>query len=791
LRRAAAGALAAVALAGCGKHAVDTGAGSIPFDGRSPAVPTTGKVRLLVQLQRPSLGGLAPADRAGARTQRDYVASLESESRALQSALRAKGIRIESPRLYARVWNGFAATIASTDVPAVRALGLRTEPVRRFFGASSMAASGGAAPKLAAAATRTPAVALLDSGVDRAAPDLRGRVAAGFDAVGGKPAAAGHGEAMARVLAGALGAKGGSVLSVRVAGAGGATTDALLSGLERTVDPNGDGDTSDAVPVALVGVNSPYAGFPDSPEAEAADAARQLGTLVVAPAGNEGRRVGRFGTIGSPGAAPGALAVAALDGRGPGVPGVKLGIAGEDGRARLDGSLLGGGGKAFNVPVTGLSGPNQANPRAKGRAAGADPLEYFGVDARPRAKGMAVVVPARDAAGHSPPLAARAAAAAEAGARALVVCEPDESRPLPALPDGAGNGMAVIGLRGGDAGRVLDLTAKPGGTAFVSAPEPREAGGAVRLGYGSSQGPTYGLDTKPDLAAPGTATVSIRGRGRFVAGTSVAAARVAAAAARIASARPSASPDDIAAALSETARPSGALLAAGGGELDAAAALRVQVAALPRVIALRSQPTTATTVSRGVTFANRGARPLRLSLRFAGAGMRGRISPAAVTVPAGGRRAVTLRISRPRHAPAFLTGALTATGGGTHLTVPVGVPVGPPPPARLGQLRLVMESGRAAGVRFTAGAVARPGGMLAVEPVGVLRLELVAEGGRTVRELTPPGGAPDVLPGEYAYTLTKATRDSLAPGRYRFVARAMAVAGGREARAESPSFTVR
>ena len=31
---------------------------------------------------------------------------------------------------------------------------------------------------------------------------------------------------------------------------------ALLAGLERTVDPNGDGDTSDHIPVALVGVHA-------------------------------------------------------------------------------------------------------------------------------------------------------------------------------------------------------------------------------------------------------------------------------------------------------------------------------------------------------------------------------------------------------------------------------------------------------------------------------------------------------------------------------------------------------
>jgi hypothetical protein len=591
------------------------------------------------------------------------------------------------------------------------------------------------------------------------------------------------------VLAGSLGAGGGSVLSVRVADAKQATTDALLAGLERTVDPNGDGAVSDAVPVALVGVNSPYAGFADSPEAEAAEAARQLGTLVVAPAGNEGRRVGRFGTIGSPGAAPGALAVAALDGEGPGVPGVKLGLAAKDGRMRADGSLLAGGGKPFSAPVATLAGPNQANPRAKGRGAGADPLEYFGVDARPRAKGKVVVVPVRDGAGKSPPLAARAAAAAQAGAAALVVCEPDGDRPLAALPDGAGNGMPVIGLRGGDAERALELSGRSGGVAFVSAPEPRDAGGGSKPGYGSSQGPTYGLGPKPDLAAPGTATVSVRGRPGFVAGTSVAAARVAAAAARIAQRRPSATPDDIAAALSETARPRWPVLAAGSGALDAAAALRTQVVAFPRVLAL---PRAATKLSRKVTFTNRGTKPLRLSLRLSGAGLRARVVPESVTVPARGGRSVTLRFSRAEtRRPGYLTGVLTASRPGTRLTIPVGVPVGPPPPARLGRLRLVMESGRPAGVRFTAGAVARPGGMLAVDPVGVLRLELVGADGRLVRELTPPGGAPDVLPGEYAYTLTKATRDALEPGRYRFVARATATAGGRAARAESPSFTVR
>src|SRR5207247_1469220 len=83
-----------------------------------------------------------------------------------------------------------------------------------------------------------------------------------------------------------------------------------------------------------------------------------------APAGNEGPTVGAFGTIGSPGAAPAALAVAALDGAGPALPGIELGLATARGRAELDGALLGGGGggRALRAPATPLDGPSQAAP---------------------------------------------------------------------------------------------------------------------------------------------------------------------------------------------------------------------------------------------------------------------------------------------------------------------------------------------------------------------------------------------------------------------------------------------
>ena len=53
----------------------------------------------------------------------------------------------------------------------------------------------------------------------------------------------------------------------------------------------------DHVPIAVVGVNSPYAAFERSPEARAVQAAADLGTLVIAPAGGEGEAARFFDRI--------------------------------------------------------------------------------------------------------------------------------------------------------------------------------------------------------------------------------------------------------------------------------------------------------------------------------------------------------------------------------------------------------------------------------------------------------------------------------------------------------------
>jgi hypothetical protein len=100
---------------------------------------------------------------------------------------------------------------------------------------------------------------------------------------------------------------------------------------------------------------------------------------------------------------------------------------------------------------------------------------------------------------------------------------------------------------------------------------------------------------------------------------------------------------------------------------------------------------------------------------------------------------------------------------------------------------VITRGGKPDGVRFTAGKIDRGDKGTSVLPVGNLVLTL---SGPTPRELTPPGGARDLLPGEYAYTLTDEIKSGLAPGRYRFELRARGTAGGAVVVRRSRSFRV-
>ena len=720
---------------------------AFPLETRSPQVVGGSNLRVLVALRRPALGELPEGQRRGGAAQRAHVRSLGREARALRSALEARGVTFGDPVDYARVWSGFAATVSTRDLNEVQAAGLRVEPVRRFYPAAEAEAEGEPPP-----AERSPepgpasVVAVLDSAIDSSHPSLRGRVTVAADAIRARATQAGrrdeHGTQVAGVLAEALPA-GARLLSIRVAGlqarpAGGGleesgTTDQLLEGLERAVDPDGDGDADDAAPVALVGVVSPYAGFERAPEALAARAAAALGTLIVAPAGNQGPGGGRFGTIGSPAASPAVLAVGALAGP-QAVRAATVTLAAPSGSTVVSGELVGGDARAFEGRVT----------------------------ARPtRARGAALV------SGGEP--VAAAARAAAAGAAALILCRP--AGEVPALPRSVTGKLPVVGLAG-DAARAALAAARAGdGVGEIAIGGARRAPARLLPARSSSAGPTYALGPKPDLVAAGSALAPLAGGGRaYAAGTSIAAARAAAEAARLRAARPELDPETAAALLAETGpRAPGA----GIGVPHARRAAAASVVALPH--ALRLRPGRAAVLM----LRNLGRAPLRVRIRARGVSVPTR----ELRLRAHGTRRI--RVRAPKDAPPGPR-ALRLLAPRTELGVPVFV-APPPPQPRIGAIQLEREQGRVNGVRFTAGRLRR-GAAPAVEPVGSLVLRLT---GPEQRELTPPGGARDLLPGEYAYTLAPEVAGGLPAGSYRFEVRARGPAGGATVVRRSPSFPLR
>lgn len=81
---------------------------------------------------------------------------------------------------------------------------------------------------------------------------------------------------------------------------------ALLQGMDFALDPNGDGDTSDAVDVVNMSLGSDYGQVEDDLTAASSNAVK-LGVVVVASAGNGANRPYK---VGSPSIAPGVISVA-------------------------------------------------------------------------------------------------------------------------------------------------------------------------------------------------------------------------------------------------------------------------------------------------------------------------------------------------------------------------------------------------------------------------------------------------------------------------------------------------
>jgi len=108
-------------------------ADAVPYDGRSPREPAREEQRVLVELRRPALGALADLDALDGAGRRAYVASLRRERQALRGALAARDVILRDVVGFERTWNGFAATVRTRDLPAIGSLGVRAQPVRRFY----------------------------------------------------------------------------------------------------------------------------------------------------------------------------------------------------------------------------------------------------------------------------------------------------------------------------------------------------------------------------------------------------------------------------------------------------------------------------------------------------------------------------------------------------------------------------------------------------------------------------------------------------------------------------------
>ena len=824
------------------------------FGGRAQAPPGQ---RMIVLLDSPSL-----ADRmAAAETpptadeQKRWVGEADAAQRVLLARLADRGIQLRRQRWFARTLNGFSADL---DARALAELE-RTDgvagvyPVRIVYPAS-LTARALTRPEFRAGAGRRPdlglsgfdgsgqKIALLDSGVELEHPYLNGRVLPGLDLVDRDRRAAAepkpdeparwesHATQMAGILVGSNGPAGlggiapqAQVLPIRIldwerTGDGSyellGRGDVLLAGLERAVDPDADGDVEDAAPVALAAVVEPYASFADSPEARAVAGAAQLGTLVVAAAGNDGSGGRGFGTVGAPGGAPAALAVGALDSRDEVLDvatTVRVGAAEVlNARTRVIGALPPEGA----LPVASLVGPTLADPkRAPGALADGTMLaDFFDSNGLSTVAGRAAVLPASaDGLEETVRNAVTAGAAAvvlygtEAPAGSLDLDEVT-SIPVVAVPSGAGRAVAEGVARGEVASVEFERVRRvPNGT-----------GG--RVASFSSGGVAFGGHAKPDLVAPGVglatadAGTNADGTARYATatGSSVAAAVVAGSASVLAQARPGLTVTELRSLLVGSARQlvrDGApdpVTQQGTGVVDPAAAAAAEVAVAPVSLAYGRAGRNVWQVTQTVAVRNLSTRVLDIGFgitrdRWGAPEISFAAAPANLSLRPGTSADVTLVASARGPLEGEAAGAFVVSPRGSRpVRVPWAVSFRPPEAQPL--LSAVSLSTRTfaasdtapAVLAFQIGAVAADGAGHAVEAVQLLQAELRTADGRRLGTLSR---LRHLLPGRYAFGVTGrgARGNELRPGRYVLRLTAQPVPGDAGARptAVDVPFTIR
>ena len=785
--------------------------------------------RVIVVLHAQSLadrvaaaGGLASDEE-----ERDWNAQAISDQKSIIAKLALRGASISPEFSFTRVINGFSAALdAGTIAVLERSSEVRAVyPVRVTYPTSLDVQSLGNPPALTkgyhAEVALPPydgrgvTIALLDTGVDRLHEYLRGHVQEGLDVVGGAPEADAapspdnrtelerHGTQLAGIIVGpaAFGgvAPGASILPIRVAGwqrdTSGAyqvygRTDQLIAGLERAVDPNGDGDAHDAARIALVGVSAPLAGFSDGPEARAVAGAAALDMLVVTPAGNDGASGNVRGSIGSPGGASDALTVGALDLRQTSER-VRVVI-----RSGLDvlysGAVSLGGSAAPKAALSKLlARPQAVETTTEELQAAPDLSRFFNKAGYSLVAGKAALVPA----GDDP--RSGAVNAGLAGASAVVLY--GTSLPSGALGLDENVAVPVVSVPA-RIGREASARLSRGENVEVSIGKPFAVSNPDngKIAAFSSQGLSFSGEIKPNLVAPGVGIASAdagtteSGYPAFatVSGSSAAAAVVAGAAALLTQARPDLRESELKSILGTSARrlEGYSLTAQGMGVLDLPAAAQAPVTVEPQPLTfplLRGARKQAT-LEFGLR--NLGAIKLSAALSVGREGnpdwVRVRVSPSRLLIRGLHRRRVKLRVDlvgKNRGSSAQGTVTLLLSGGQV-LHVPWSVRYASGRSDLISSASLSRRSVSASdstaevltlGLGRVSGSRERR-----IEPATKVEVALWNGAGRYLGVLARMR---DVLPGHYVFGLTgrSPAGATLAPGDYRLRVAAFPSGGGK------------
>jgi subtilisin family serine protease len=772
--------------------------------------------RMIVVLRTPSLAQrvVRAGGRASEADQRAWHAAAQAAQQQLIARLGAEGLRLRPEFSYTRVLSGFSAPL---DARAIALLQRFPEvegvyPVRIAYPASpssallerqELAAGAGyrAELSLPRASGRGVTVALVDTGIQYSHDYLTGAVVEGVDVLERddlasakpKPDEPAERERHATQLAGLVVGSGGpgglagvarnaTVLPIRVGGwqrdVSGrwvvySRTDQLIAGLERAVDPDGDGNAHDAARIALVGFAEPYAAFADSPASRAVKGALALDTLVVAPAGNDGPAGPVYGSISGPGGAPAALTVGAAD------------LRAEVEQVRV--TLRSGLRVLFDreVPLAGAIEPRRAlrlhlaMPDVRDAllpdvlGAGAPSLtigDFFNRRGYSRVAGRAALTPAGDA----PDVAA--ASASRAGAAASVLY----GRAIPAGSLGLDEriGVPVVSIPE-NAARAAERLLRRGEEAIIEigTPQTRDNPDAGRPAAFSSRGLAFDGRPKPEVTAPGVALLTSHpgnggdGSPAFgtVSGSSAAAAVVAGAAALLAQTRPALDAAALKGALIGTAQPDGLL--------DLGAASAAEVVAEPATLELGQAARRGWSGRKPFVVRNLSGRRLRVNVSVGRLGEVGGIAlsvrPSRLMLAPRAEKRVVLSGRLAYIPPAKRTASASLelqAGGGAPVRVPWTVLLGPPPRGLIGGAKLSTERFRPSDsapalLELRAGRLVEHGGVSEVLPVSHLDLELW-HGNERLGRLAR---LRNLLPGRYTFGLTGRGPggERLAPGRYR------------------------